>query len=62
MNLIVTFFSNGSVNTPSHDGFLASPTSKEMERFNGLKEEDVKDKTLPDHLKENLDIVIVRSV
>ncbi|OON16935.1 uracil-DNA glycosylase family protein, partial [Opisthorchis viverrini] len=51
--------SNGSVHAPSSDSVLGSPSSKDVERFNGLTEEDVKDKVLPDHLKEGLDIVIV---
>ncbi|KAG5451649.1 G/T mismatch-specific thymine DNA glycosylase [Clonorchis sinensis] len=54
-----TDLSNGSVHAPSSDSVLGSPSSKDVERFNGLTEEDVKDKVLPDHLKEGLDIVIV---
>ena len=32
---------------------------KKRDRFNGMPEEDVAKRTLPDHLAENLDIVIV---
>ncbi|GAA51325.1 TDG/mug DNA glycosylase family protein [Clonorchis sinensis] len=56
---IAQWLSNGSVHAPSSDSVLGSPSSKDVERFNGLTEEDVKDKVLPDHLKEGLDIVIV---
>ncbi|CAL8070809.1 unnamed protein product [Calicophoron daubneyi] len=49
---------NGGLHNQSTDGLL-NFTGKELERYNGVKEEDVTDKALPDHLKEGLDIVIV---
>lgn len=33
---------------------------KKHDRFNGMPEEEVSKRTLPDHLTENLDIIIVR--
>ncbi|RTG82343.1 thymine-DNA glycosylase, partial [Schistosoma bovis] len=51
--------SNGIVQVPSSDGLMGSPSAKEIERFNNLSEEELKNKSLPDHLKEGLDIVIV---
>ena len=32
---------------------------KKIDRFNGMSEEEVAKKTLPDHIKENLDVLIV---
>ena len=32
------------------------------DRFNGMSEEEVKMRTLPDHLLPNLDIVVVSSI
>lgn len=32
---------------------------KKHDRFNGMPEEEVSKRTLPDHLTENLDIIIV---
>ncbi|CAH8586066.1 unnamed protein product [Heterobilharzia americana] len=51
--------SNGSMHVPSSDGITGSPSMKDIERFNCLSEEELKNKSLPDHLKEGLDIVIV---
>lgn len=31
------------------------------DRFNGMTEEEVRSRTLPDHLASNLDVVIVRN-
>lgn len=41
----------------NNNNFIVSPHSKDI--FNGLTEEEVKNKSLPDHLKDGLDIVIV---
>lgn len=35
---------------------------KKHDRFNGMSEEEVARRTLPDHLAENLDIIIVSTV
>jgi hypothetical protein len=35
---------------------------KRHDRFNGLSEEEVSRRTLPDHLASNLDVVIVSSL
>lgn len=32
---------------------------KKHDRFNGMPEEEVSKRTLPDHISENLDIIIV---
>lgn len=43
-------------------GIIAKPTPKERkkhDRFNGMSEEEVSKRTLPDHLANNLDIIIV---
>lgn len=37
-----------------------SKERKKHDRFNGMPEEEVTKRTLPDHLTNNLDIVIVR--
>ena len=37
------------------------PTKKKRDRFNGMSEEEVLKRTLPDHLCPNLDIIIVRT-
>ena len=34
---------------------------KKMDRFGGMEEEEVAKRTLPDHLKHDLDIIIVSS-
>lgn len=46
------------------DKILTSPSKvykerKKHDRFNGMPEEEVSKRTLPDHLSNNLDIVIV---
>jgi len=45
------------------DKLLNSPKAykerKKHDRFNGMSEEEVSKRTLPDHLTNNLDIVIV---
>ena len=38
------------------------PVRKKRERFDGLTEDEVLAKTLPDHLAHDLDIVIVRFI
>lgn len=42
---------------------IAKPTAakerKKHDRFNGMSEEEVSKRTLPDHLANNLDIIIV---
>ena len=35
------------------------PVKKKRDRFNGMSEEEVMKRTLPDHLCENLDVIIV---
>lgn len=35
---------------------------KKHDRFNGMPEEEVSKRTLPDHLSENLDIIIVSEI
>lgn len=35
---------------------------KKHDRFNGMTEEEVQKRTLPDHLTPNLDIIIVSSI
>ena len=35
---------------------------KKHDRFNGMSEEEVSRRTLPDHLTENLDIIIVSTI
>lgn len=35
---------------------------KKHDRFNGMSEEEVSRRTLPDHLAENLDIIIVSTI
>lgn len=35
---------------------------KKHDRFNGMSEEEVARRTLPDHLAENLDIIIVSMI
>lgn len=49
----------GMTNEPS---IIAKPATKERkkhDRFNGMSEEEVSKRTLPDHLTNNLDIIIV---
>lgn len=46
------------------DGMVVGPTPiikerKKHDRFNGMPEEEVSKRTLPDHLTPNLDIIIV---
>lgn len=43
------------------NGGIARPIKerKKHDRFNGMPEEEVSKRTLPDHLTENLDIIIV---
>ena len=49
--------------TPSQtSGEIGAPKPrKKWDRFNGMSVEDVKQRTLPDHLAPNLDIIIVRT-
>lgn len=48
------------------DGGLAAvrpvKERKKHDRFNGMSEEEVSRRTLPDHLAENLDIIIVSTI
>lgn len=48
------------------DKLLNSPKAykerKKHDRFNGMSEEEVSKRTLPDHLTNNLDIVIVSCI
>lgn len=46
--------------TKSVDDKLDAKERKRQDRFNGLTEEEVSQRTLPDHLASNLDIIIVR--
>ncbi|PIK53004.1 putative integrator complex subunit 3-like isoform X2 [Apostichopus japonicus] len=41
------------------DHFKEKKPRKKIDRFKGMPEEEVAKRTLPDHLKENLDIVII---
>lgn len=41
------------------DEKLEAKERKRQDRFNGLSEEEVAQRTLPDHLAPNLDIIIV---
>lgn len=50
---------------PGVDGALVVRPVKERkkhDRFNGMSEEEVSRRTLPDHLAENLDIIIVSMI
>lgn len=38
---------------------IAAKERKKHDRFNGMTEEEVSKRTLPDHLADNLDIIIV---
>jgi len=38
------------------------PVKKKRDRFNGMTEEEVLQRTLPDHLVPGLDIIIVRCI
>lgn len=57
---------NGQPQPVNPDQALAVPRPvkerKKHDRFNGMAEEDVIKKTLPDHITENLDIIIVSVV
>lgn len=46
------------------EGAPARPVKerKKHDRFNGMSEEEVARRTLPDHLAENLDIIIVSMI
>lgn len=46
------------------EGVPARPVKerKKHDRFNGMSEEEVARRTLPDHLAENLDIIIVSMI
>lgn len=44
------------------DHFKEKKPRKKIDRFKGMPEEEVAKRTLPDHLKENLDIVIVSNL
>ncbi|CAG7835408.1 unnamed protein product [Allacma fusca] len=48
-----------SRNTNTRDAIMDPKERKRHDRFNGLSEEEVSRRTLPDHLAPNLDIVIV---
>lgn len=52
-----------SMGLPNEPGIIAKPTPpkerKKHDRFNGMSEEEVSKRTLPDHLANNLDIIIV---
>lgn len=50
---------------PGMEGALVPRPVKERkkhDRFNGMSEEEVSRRTLPDHLAENLDIIIVSMI
>lgn len=50
---------------PGMEGTLVPRVVKERkkhDRFNGMSEEEVSRRTLPDHLAENLDIIIVSMI
>lgn len=50
---------------PGLEGALVPRPVKERkkhDRFNGMSEEEVSRRTLPDHLAENLDIIIVSMI
>ena len=55
------FAGNVSRNPNVRNGEPVSDTKerKRHDRFNGLTEEEVSQRTLPDHLAPNLDVVIV---
>ena len=40
-------------------GYIKAKERKKHDRFNGMSEEEIVKRILPDHLCENLDIVIV---
>lgn len=51
-----------SLSMTTEPNILAKPMPKERkkhDRFNGMSEEEVSKRTLPDHLANNLDIIIV---
>jgi len=50
----------GSISKPLREDLALDPKErKRHDRFNGLSESEVSQRTLPDHLTSNLDIVIV---
>lgn len=53
---------NMSLGMPNEPGIVTKSAPKERkkhDRFNGMSEEEVSKRTLPDHLANNLDIIIV---
>lgn len=46
-------------NEPTNNKQIAAKERKKHDRFNGMTEEEVSKRTLPDHLADNLDIIIV---
>lgn len=57
-------FSSMEIKAEGMDGVPARPVKerKKHDRFNGMSEEEVARRTLPDHLAENLDIIIVSMI
>lgn len=54
------FFLSSNLNDGnSMTGFSKTKERKKHDRFNGMSEEEVVKRILPDHLCDNLDIVIV---
>lgn len=51
----------GLTNEPAHNQMkqISAKERKKHDRFNGMTEEEVSKRTLPDHLADNLDIIIV---
>lgn len=63
---LISFFSSMEIKMePGLEGALVPRPVKERkkhDRFNGMSEEEVSRRTLPDHLAENLDIIIVSMI
>ncbi|VEL19718.1 unnamed protein product [Protopolystoma xenopodis] len=53
--------SNSSMSLGPENEQKVKLSKKELDRLTGLTEEEVKDKQLPDYLKDGLDMVIVRT-
>ena len=69
LNCVPFFFSYSKDSLPPHIKKVKQEkitdhmvVKKKRDRFNGMTEEEVMQRTLPDHLQPNLDIVIVSKI